>query len=94
MLFYGPEFVVVVDFAAEVVVVLLVVSCKQGLTVISSGGWKTFEMSNGVQLLMFARPIVDSSWNEINHLQSVLSELSKDLHKVHQSSKSQEFHIQ
>ena len=69
MAFYDPVLVlvvvVVVDFAAEVVVVLvvLVVSslCKQGFEVISSAGWKALEMSNGIQLLMFARPIVDSS---------------------------------
>ena len=54
--------VVVVDFAAEVVVVLLVVSCKQDFAVISSSGsWKSSEMSNEIQLLRFARPIVDSS---------------------------------
>ena len=58
MLFYGPEFVVVVDFAAEVV---KVVSCNQGFALISSDGWEALEMSNGVQLLIFARPIVDSS---------------------------------
>ena len=56
MLFYDPEFVV--DFAAEVV---LVVSCNQGFALISSAGWKALEMSNGVQLVILARPIVDSS---------------------------------
>ena len=55
----------VVDGAADVVVVVVVVLivsclCRQGFAVISSG-WKTCEMSNGIQLLMFARPIVDSS---------------------------------
>ena len=58
----------VVDGAAEVVVVVVVVVvvlilscvCRQGFAVIFSG-WKTCEMSNGIQLLMFARPIVDSS---------------------------------
>ena len=58
--------VVVIGFAAEVVLVVLVVlvvscSCEQGFAVISSAGWKVLEMSNGIQLLMFARPIVDSS---------------------------------
>ena len=57
--------VVVIGFAAEVVVVLvvLVVSCicEQGFAVISSAVWKELEMSKGIQLLMFARPIVDSS---------------------------------
>ena len=57
--FNDAEFV---DFAAEVVVVLLVVSCKQDFAVISSSGsWKSSEMSNEIQLLRFARPIVDSS---------------------------------
>ena len=56
----------VVDGAEEVVVVVVVVVlvvsclCRQGFAVISSG-WKTCEMSSGIQLLMFARPIVDSS---------------------------------
>ena len=58
MLFYGPKFLVVVDIAAEVV---KVVSCNQGFALISPDGWKALEMSNGVQLVILARPIVDSS---------------------------------
>ena len=55
----------VVDGAADVVVVVVVVLivsclCRQDFVVISSG-WKTCEMSNGIQLLMFALPIVDYS---------------------------------
>ena len=43
-----------------VVVVVVVVSCLQGFVVTSSGR-KTLEISNGIQLLILARAIVDSS---------------------------------